>query len=126
MYVDSFIYLYLQLRNYLFPSQVQGNQNQSNTTPNQAAMTPRIHSRRRNRHRFKNRYRRINLGNNYTRGNIILRARQITQQNRQIAIQSEQDLVNAILQARDEQEFFTSRSVRITNNSVESVDPEAV
>jgi len=71
-----------------------------------------IHRRRRNRHRHQsNRYRRINLGNNHTRGCIIYRARQITQQNRLIAAQAEQNLICAILKAREEIQTI-SRQIR--------------
>ena len=93
--------------------------------PNNSSITPstpnshqthqnqprQVHRRRRNRHR-NIRYRRIHRiisGNNHTRGSIILRARQITQQNRLIASRAEQELINAILQARAEHRFFSNQ-----------------
>ena len=113
---DSLIYLFLQFHHYLFPYQDQGQDNLHRNTGNQNQSTtiPRITHRRRNRRsRFNNRYRRINLGDNHTRGNIILRARQITHQNQQVAVQAEQAFVDAILQARDEQAFFRSHAARV-------------
>ena len=137
---DYLIYLFLQLHHYLFPFQGQRNEPQRDSgNQNQVTTIPGIRHRRRNRYsRFYNRYRRINLGDNHTRGNIILRARQITQQNQQVAVQAEQAFVDAILQARDEQAFFTSHAARVAqygrvrltrtvqgavNNPVDPVDP---
>ena len=46
----------------------------------------------------------IELRHNINRGRIIYRARQITARNRDIAIQAEQALIDAIVQARQELE----------------------
>jgi len=101
------IYLITSFINYIRPIQ-----NASNEQPsiNQQIQHNIPRRRRRNRRHF-NRYRRINLGNNHIRGCIMLRARQITQQNRLIAAEAEQDLVFAILQAREEIQTI-SRQIR--------------
>jgi len=83
---------------------IPSNSHQTNTT------TSRQVRRRSRRHQF-HRYRQFNLHNNYYRGCVILRARQITQQNRLLSEQAEQDFIQAILQARTEHQFFSRHLV---------------
>ena len=113
---DSFaINLFIQIINYIRPGSFEVAIQRHQTTP---VNSTRPHRRnRRNYRRGGNRYRLLNLENNYIRGSIVLRARQITQRNRIIAAQAEQELVNAILQAREEREFFLDRvpSLRTQN-----------
>jgi len=100
---DFVIRFIIRFINYLQPIQHISTQPSNRTTTQQNQQDIR---RRQNYRRRFNRYRLINLGNNHTRGCITLRARHITQQNRLIATHAEQDLVNAILQAREEQQFL--------------------
>ena len=80
----------------IFHHQAATNQATTNTIQNSS-----IRSNRRPRYQ---RYR-IDLNNNFRRAHIILRARQITARNRELASLAEQSLIDAILQAREEEEI---------------------
>mmetsp|Transcript_15766 Transcript_15766/g.22508 ORF Transcript_15766/g.22508 Transcript_15766/m.22508 type:complete len:134 (+) Transcript_15766:90-491(+) len=106
-----FISLYSRLIRYFYPEIPQEQNNQATTTRRQR--------RNRSNHRRRNRLHgeRINLNNNFRRAQIIIRARQITAHNREIARQAEQALIDAILQARGEFERrITVRNLLRTQN----------
>ena len=100
------ILLFLQIIRYFTPEFFTRASTPESSSPTND-LTPTTRRNRRPHRRRYNRYRQLNLENNYIRGCIILRARQITQQNRIIAEQAEQNLVNAILQAREERDFLS-------------------
>ena len=108
---DYFVRIIINLIRYLQPIYLQQpTTSSSHSLPNQSNHNPNYHNHR--RHRYQ-RYRRFNLNNKLYRGCIILRAHQITQQNQLIAAQAEQSLINAILQAREEHQFFSNRLVPV-------------
>ena len=92
----------------IFHHQAATNQAAMNTIQNSSIRNNR-RPRRRNRRprRRNNRYQRyrIDLNNNFRRAHIIIRARQITARNRELARLAEQSLIDAILQAREEEEI---------------------
>jgi hypothetical protein len=85
----------------IFHHQAATNQATTNTIQNSSIRNNRRPRRRNNRYQ---RYR-IDLNNNFRRAHIILRARQITARNRELASLAEQSLIDAILQAREEEEI---------------------
>jgi len=87
----------------IFHHQAATNQATTNTIQNSSIRNNR-RPRRRNRWPRYQRYR-IDLNNNFRRAHIILRARQITARNRELASLAEQSLIDAILQAREEEEI---------------------
>ena len=105
---DFIIRLIVNIIQHFQPSQ-RVNHNQNQTSSNNIQIQ-RNQPRRRRTHRNRNHYSQFNLQNNY-RGCIILRARQITQQNRLLSAQAEQALIEAILQARTEHHFFARHLV---------------
>ena len=117
MSVGSFInLLYLRFIQYFY-SGVNQNQDQVTQT-NQTTNTSNINSKRPRRNRTtrrrRNRYRRqrVDLNNNFIRAQIIFRARQITARDRDIARLAEQELIDAILQARQELEAVQNARTR--------------
>ena len=87
----------------IFHHQAPTNQAATNTIQNSSIRNNRRPRRRNRRPRYQ-RYR-IDLNNNFRRAHIILRARQITARNRELASLAEQSLIDAILQAREEEEI---------------------
>mmetsp|Transcript_19095 Transcript_19095/g.27145 ORF Transcript_19095/g.27145 Transcript_19095/m.27145 type:complete len:145 (+) Transcript_19095:82-516(+) len=104
---DLFVRLIIDIIRYFHP--IQDNA-PSNNINHQSNPTNRSVRRRSRRHQFHS-YRHFNLHNNHYRGCVILRARQITQQNRLLSAQAEQDFIEAILQARTEHQFFSRHFV---------------
>ena len=83
--------------------QADTNQANTNTINDSSRSIRNIHRPRRCNNRYR-RYR-IDLNNNFRRAHIIIRARQITARNRELARLAEQSLIDAILQAREEAEI---------------------
>jgi hypothetical protein len=101
--MSFFITAIIQLYQHLLNRQDDTNQATTNTVPNSSIISRR--NNRRPRHR-NYRYRRYHIdpSNNFARAHLILRARQITERNRELARLAEQSFIDAILQARTETE----------------------
>ena len=115
--ISLFNSLYSRFVHYLYSGTNPIQINQVNTsTRRQRRIRTRTYYRRRNRYRRQ----RIDLENNFLRAQIIFRARQITARNREIARIAEQDLIDAILQARTE---FEGRRISVQQLHTQNVRP---
>jgi len=104
--MSFFITAIIQLLDSVLPQvnrQNETNQANTNTINDSSRSIRNIHRPRRRNNRYR-RYR-IDLNNNFRRAHIIIRARQITARNRELARLAEQSLIDAILQAREEEEI---------------------
>jgi hypothetical protein len=103
--MSFFITAIIQLHQHLLNRQEDTNQATTNTVPNSSIISRRNNRRPRpRRHNYRYRRYRIDPSNNFARAHLILRARQITERNRELARLAEQTFIDAILQARTETE----------------------
>jgi hypothetical protein len=101
--MSFFITAIIQLYQHLLNRQDDTSQATTNTVSNSSIISRRNNRRPRRRNYRYRRYR-IDPSNNFARAHLILRARQITERNRELARLAEQTFIDAILQARTETE----------------------